>query len=394
MKASNQPFVHGACPGALQPMAAADGLIVRVRPPLARLTPLQAMALAELAEQYGTSRISLTSRANLQIRGVGSRDHPRFIASLKRLDLVDVSVDQERRRNLVHTPFWVDEDASHQIAVRLVHALKGENAPDLPVKFGFAVDCGSRPILLRTSADIRFQRDVTGALICLADGMKTGARISVDTAVETAMTLARWFLDAGGAPQGRGRMASLLASGAVPPSEFGDRLAASGPVEAPAPGEHVSGFLVAPEFGHMTSQDLHVMAQLGALRLTPWRMVLIEGVGRDSAPDIGLQAGDPRLKVFVCTGAPGCTQALSPTLDLARSLAARLPYGESLHVSGCAKGCAHPAPASFTLTATAPQIYSLIRDGKASDEPVRRGLRPDQILTTPEIQLNMPENDA
>lgn len=388
MKASNQPFVHGACPGALQPMAAADGLIVRVRPPLARLTQRQAFALAELAQQYGTGQLSLTSRANLQIRGISDSDHSACIASLTRLGLADVSIEQERRRNLVHTPFWVAGDASQQIAARLVQALKEPSAPTLPAKFGFAVDCGARPVLSGTSADIRFQRDVNGDLICLADGMTTGARISVDTAVETALLLARWFLDAGGAPEGRGRMAALLANGAAPPIVFSDRLAATGEIGIPKPGAHSLGWLVAPEFGHMSSQELGDMARLGALRLTPWRMVLLEGVRSSAAPSLGLSASDPRLNVFVCTGAPGCVQAFSSTLDIARSLATRLTGGESLHVSGCSKGCAHPSSARITLVAKAPDVFNLVRNGKARDEPVRTDLSAEQILSIPELQLD------
>jgi precorrin-3B synthase len=55
--------------------------------------------------------------------------------------------------------------------------------------------------------------------------------------------------------------------------------------------------------------------------------------------------------------------------------AALLPDGDgvTLHVSGCAKGCARPRPTAATLTATETG-YDLILGGTAGDHPARRGL--------------------
>lgn len=394
MEELDKPRVHGSCPGALQPMQAADGLIVRIRPPFSRLSQSQVIALAELAQQYGTGHFNLTSRANLQMRGVAVRHHAALMKALIPLGLVDTCVEHEQRRNLVQTPFWVEGDANQQVVERLTDALLEPDAPNLPAKFGFAVDCGPRPVLSSTAADIRIQRCERGELMCLADGMNTGVRVSIATAADAAIRLARWFLDNGGAPEGRGRMATLLARGLRPALEFKGVRAASGSIDLPEPGAHPSGWLVAPEFGLLTSQELHAMAPLGAWRLTPWRMILIEGVGREAGLGLGLRAGDSRLRVSVCTGAPGCTQARSSTFSAARSLAVQLPEGEHLHVSGCAKGCAHPAPASITLMATAPDQFSLIRHGKACDEPLRVGLSTEQLTCHPEILLDMSEHVA
>ena len=100
-----------------------------------------------------------------------------------------------------------------------------------------------------------------------------------------------------------------------------------------------------------------------------------------------MRAGDSLRRVHACTGAPGCRQALQPTRPLARRLAARLPAGAVLHVSGCAKGCAHPAPADLTLTATACG-FDLVRRGKAGDPPIRRGLDPAMLfLEDPDAPL-------
>ena len=62
---------------------------------------------------------------------------------------------------------------------------------------------------------------------------------------------------------------------------------------------------------------------------------------------------------------------------MAERLASALPDGTDLHVSGCAKGCAHPRRAGLTLTGRA-DGYGLVIDGMAGDTP-RTVLRADQI---------------
>jgi precorrin-3B synthase len=58
----------------------------------------------------------------------------------------------------------------------------------------------------------------------------------------------------------------------------------------------------------------------------------------------------------------------------AAALAARgLPRAGLLHLSGCAKGCAHPGPAAVTLVGEAGR-YGLRRDGTAREAPERGGL--------------------
>jgi precorrin-3B synthase len=85
-----------------------------------------------------------------------------------------------------------------------------------------------------------------------------------------------------------------------------------------------------------------------------------------------LTAEDPILRIDACVGAPACKQALGPTRDLARRLA---PLTSTrLHITGCAKGCAHPHPAPITITATA-KGYNL----NASGHIAGSGLTPDQI---------------
>ena len=66
----------GWCPGALRPMESGDGLIVRLKITGGEVSAELASALAQWAEDFGNGQIDLTSRANLQLRGVSEKTLP------------------------------------------------------------------------------------------------------------------------------------------------------------------------------------------------------------------------------------------------------------------------------------------------------------------------------
>jgi precorrin-3B synthase len=108
-------------------------------------------------------------------------------------------------------------------------------------------------------------------------------------------------------------------------------------------------------------------------------MLLVEGL--QSLPDLPgliLRADDPWLRVVACSGAPACLQAQASVRALAARLAPQVPEGRLLHVSGCAKGCAHPGLADLTLVATGTG-FGLIRGGTAQDAPALQGLTAETI---------------
>ena len=368
------PVIRGWCPGALQPMSSGDGLVIRIRPDCGRLLPDQAAGIARLALAHGNGLIDLTSRANIQVRGVTEASYRPLIEGLAALGLIDGSREHEARRNVMTSPFWSPGDGTPERAAELANALTGPDAPALPEKFGFAVDCGPAPVLGAASADIRLERGADGGLICRADGATAGAKVTANTAAGAALELARWFVQSGGIEGRRGRMSAHLARGATLPEGFAEALAQPATSLSPRPGLVTVGTLVGFEFGQIPAETLRALAGFGALRVTPWRMLLIEGA--DSAPKLpGLifRQDDPMLRVVACTGAPGCLQAKQPTRSLARDLAPHVPDEATLHVSGCAKGCAHPGPASRTLTAQV-HGFDFVRDGRAGDAAHRQGL--------------------
>ena len=370
---SGAPVIQGWCPGALRPMLSGDGWVVRVRPHLGRLSSAEAAGLAALASAHGSGVIDLSARANVQLRGVTEASHPALIEGLRRLGLVDASPEAEARRNITLQPFWTPGDATERIAHALDDMSIAADALDLPGKFGVAVDCGPLPLLRDISADIRVERAADGGLVVAADGMDTGAPVSVAEVPAMVAELQHWFLGAGGSVAGRGRMRGLLARAARPPARFAACALQGVAATEPEPGIGVLGGMVGVEFGQMRAETLAALASLGPLRVTPWRMLLVEGAREmPDIPGLLTDPGDPLRRVVACTGAPGCLQGLQATRALARRLAPRLRTG-LLHVSGCAKGCAHPGTAERVLVATSAG-FDLVRGGRAGDAPALRGL--------------------
>ncbi|MGY6548239.1 MAG: precorrin-3B synthase [Roseinatronobacter sp.] len=366
------PEVKGWCPGAHRPMMAGDGLVVRVRPPLGRLTRAQAEGLAELATRFGTGFVELTSRANLQIRGV--RDHAGVLDGLAGLGLLDEDPALEARRNVILDPFRHAQDAG--LAAALVAGLAADDLNGLPGKFGFVLDTGPVRRLADASGDIRLE-GAGDALILRADGQALGRPVAREEAVAEALALARWFLGSGGVgADGRGRMRRHLADVPLPARFAGART--PNPAAPPArPGAQGSLTLVAGAFGLLSARDLRALAGAAdALRMTPWRMIAVDGPVPALGPDAVLDPADPRLRVRACTGAPGCPQASVETRALAAWLAP-LVAGE-LHVSGCAKGCAHPRAADVTLVGRAGR-FDLVRGGAPWDKPAETGLAPETL---------------
>jgi len=377
--------VKGWCPGALRPMQSGDGLVVRVRPFGGRLEATQVAGLAELAERFGNGLLDVTSRANLQIRGVDEQGHRLLLDGLARLGLLDHDADTESRRNILVTPFWIGGDETQSLAAELEEAL-ADSALALPTKFGFAIDDGKSRVLAGDSADIRIERDRGGRLLVRADGARLGRSVARGEAVSTALALANWFIVSGGAKGGRGRMAAHIATGAALPASLRAETEPAPVMAALRPGHYPQGAMVGVAFGQMLQSTLSQFASYGhALRMTPWRMVLSEGK-REMPRGAGLitEPYDPALRVIACSGAPRCREAHADARALAAALAPRISADTRLHVSGCAKGCARSGASAVTLVATSGG-FDLVRDGSTRDEPVLRGLNGADIVSDPSI---------
>ncbi len=252
--------------------------------------------------------------------------------------------------------------------------------PDLPAKFGFAVDCGPAPLLSAASADIRIERGAHGLILRL-DGSPFGRPVTEPDVPDAVLEMAAWFAEH--RTFTHRRMARVVAYN-TPPVEWTVEQPLS-VAALPTVGPHPMGALLGAAFGQIDAGALaRIVRTTGAtaLRVTPWRLFLLERAGARDDPAFVTQADDPLLATDACPGAPLCPQATVETRALARDLAPR--FGGGLHVSGCAKGCARPRSAATTLVGRNGR-FDLVENGCAWDAPLRSGLLPedisDEILT-------------
>lgn len=412
----------GWCPGALRPMAARDGLLVRLRIAAGVVPAATARTIAALAERYGNGHLDLSARANLQIRGVSEATLPFLLDGLAALDLLDEHAEGEAVRNVLCSPLAAlvrDGPDLHPLATALEATLVADRALHaLPPKFGFLLDDGTAPSLAGVAADLRFEWLPEHGAFAVGFGGTAATALplgSVPAAgvVTTAIALARRCLCVPGSPRrartmlqdmGRDAVASLLGTVSVRPA---------GAQREPSPATLLPGHRVETEAADVTGvrdfagvttlglaapfgrldvpmlRDAAAAAEsaAGELRLTPWRVLLVPRPTPATDLSALRRAGfivdptDPRLRVAACTGIGGCERGTTDTHADAAFLA---PFASSLigdvalHVSGCAKGCARPRRTTITLVGRDGR-YDLLRDGRPGDTPDRRDLDLDAV---------------
>jgi precorrin-3B synthase len=401
--------VKGWCPGALKPMRSGDGLIVRVRPRCGMFRPDELVVLAEAAQRFGNGHIDLTRRANLQIRGVGEESLPGLHDVIGGLGLLDPTPEGEAVRNLMISPLAGIDPAEvldiRGIALEIARLLVSERALwALPSKFGFIVDgCGTLT-LADERADIRLTAIRNGANPSVAIGIDTQAGIdwlgsvSPAAAARAAMETARAFLEVTPNKM-RQRVRDLSAKGfaslrsairsrldpltVVPEKTAGSSVRRVGLLDL-GPGRFAVG--IAAPFGRVETDQLRIlageMAAFGVkeIRLSPWRILYAEVPSASAgnavlnaarAVDLITDPDDPLLRIEACPGAPACRSTRLDTRGDARRLAAlssRFGFEGTVHVSGCAKGCAKSAAADLVLVG-AEDVYGIVRNGTAGDRP-------------------------
>ncbi len=410
---------RGWCPSLMTPMASGDGLLVRVKPRAATLTADQAEAVAAAAQRYGNGAIDPTNRGQLQIRGLSDAGIDGFVRRMERAGLAAASPGGEAVRNVLADPLGPDDPAARFDSHRLAHRLSAilEDDPDLhrlPAKVDLLVDAGAALPLSGCTADISV-RPGGGETAVIGLAGSNRALVRPVAAVEEAVRRLLAALlpgtgsgeaqtGAGGAARMKAMVAALGADGVFDAAGLhgGRRTAVPGAEAAgavrpaagfvPMAGGRTGFFLIGAPLGRLDAVRLAHLAGLarrfadGTIRMTPWKAVVLCGVSPSDAAALGsgaataglvADADDPRGRIVACAGRPACPAAEADTgaaaALLARTGLAGVPF---LHVSGCAKGCAHPAAAPVTLTAAAGG-YGLVRGGRAGDTPERTGLAPE-----------------
>lgn len=363
-----------ACPGALTTHDAADGALARVRLPGGAVTAHQLAALAGCAEDLGDGTLHLTSRANVQLRGL-PRGGGDVAARLSAAGLLPAPA-HERVRNIIASP------ASGLAGGRAdVRAMVGEldralcalpELSTLPGRFLLGLDDG-RGDLARQGTDVCWQAVTRYDGALLLAGADTGLRIDAADAVPALITCARAFLAARG---DRAREVWRVAElpGAAEPLRAQVRarhaVRARPPADLPEgqpilPGTHPQDdgramICCAPPLGTLPAGLVRRLAALAsAMVLTPWRTVLLPDLTADRAAELaaelageGLATGDePGSGVSACTGLPGCGRSLADVRADAVRVLPHVPAGTRAHFAGCARRCGRPGDAHIDVLA-------------------------------------------
>ncbi|GII29313.1 precorrin-3B synthase [Planotetraspora mira] len=164
-----------ACPGALQVHTAADGGLARIRVPGGAVSVAQLRELAACADELGSGVIELTSRANVQVRGLESA--PAFAERMAAAGLLP-SDTHERVRNIIASPLS-GRSGSTLLDVRpLVAALDlalcaRPRLAQLSGRFLFALDDGTGDVT-GLGADVTLVARSSTAWAVLLAGVEAG----------------------------------------------------------------------------------------------------------------------------------------------------------------------------------------------------------------------------
>jgi precorrin-3B synthase len=395
------PLRRGACPGLSTPMPTGDGLLARLLPTgTIRLDAFR--MLCEAAREHGNGIVEITARGSIQVRGLTAASAVRFAEAVARLDIAASDTVQVLSNPLAGLDAEEILNAS-ETAAALRRALAKTPLPRyLAPKVSLIVDGGGVPSLDHIVADVRLRAGRSSDRVVFHIGvagdqttaLMLGA-VALDDAIEVTLHLldviarsgyaarARDLVAADAGDAFRAAIADFLIPDALPLSVQ----KSSEPIGAYPlrDGTFACGFGLA--FGHATAASLDELTQAAAaqgaagLRAAPGRTLLLIGFAPQAAASMAaiaerlgfvVRADDPRRHVFACAGAPICSSALIPARAMAPRMAeiaaAQLGPDFDIHISGCAKGCAHSKQAALTVVGAASGC-ALIAGGRPRDIP-------------------------
>jgi precorrin-3B synthase len=327
----------------------------------------------------------VSARGSLQVRGLTPLSAPRLAAALATLDIaindgVPVLADP-----LPNDPAALID--ANRLAAQLRAAI-AEARLALAPKVSIVVDGGGSVDLDAIAADIRLRMVMSDSgprfELALAGDAFTAAPVAViesEHVIGEVLVLLRAIAALGA----DARANDLVPSRARRP-RAAPRQTRAHPIGRHNLKEDVFALGLGLAFGHEDADALIALARIakenGAswVRPAPDRTLLFGPLGAAgaeafwvAAAGLGFitDASDPRRRIAACPGAPSCAHGLIAARALAAELAREVPLsgdGIAVHVSGCAKGCAHPRPAPFTIVG-AEQGCGIVRDGSARDEP-------------------------
>ncbi|MCZ2825393.1 MULTISPECIES: precorrin-3B synthase [unclassified Modestobacter] len=376
-----------ACPGALQTHAAADGGLARVRVPGGAIGAVQLQALAAAARELGNGHLELTSRGNVQLRGLPAGAEAELGDRLAAAGLLP-SATHERVRNVLASTLSGRTAGGHVDVRPWVGAFDAGLCADpalaeLPGRFLLTLDDG-RGDVAGLGGDVGLLALSADSVALLLGGVDSGLRCAPDDAVALALDATRAFLaerTAQGSTawrltelaDGPTRVAALLRGQS---RDFGPSVEVPGapvvgPVGATTQLDGRTALIGVVPLGRLTADQADLLARLAAeVQLTPWRSVVVPDLAEDAVDDAAVDLfrtgmvfdeASPWLQVTTCAGRPGCAKSLADVrADAVSAVSTRtLPAGGARqHWAGCERRCGRPQGGVVDVVAT-PSGYEL-----------------------------------
>lgn len=388
-------LARGACPRLATPMETGDGLLARIVP----TAPIEIddfAALCAAAQTYGNGLMEVSARGSLQVRGLTDESSLLFAEAATHLGLA-----AGEGTPVLATPLPDDPGAlinAQTLAENIRMAIAARDLSLAP-KVSVIIDGGGAIHLDGLSGDVSLRAvassnapkllvslagDAASAtplgLAPLRDAPAVATDLLAVIAARGITARARDVLDGEGLQVFAGACASLDPPVAAPPRGAAQTIGLHGL----RGGRCAIG--IALPFGQAHALDLIALVRIARANGAAWvatapsRTLLFGPIGEmtgfvlaTAADTLGfvVDSRDSRRRVVACSGVPACTSGFIPARKLAAEIAEGLPASEegiAAHVSGCAKGCAHPTQAPLTVIGTE-QGYGFVQNGTARSEP-------------------------
>jgi sulfite reductase beta subunit-like hemoprotein len=364
------PRAADRCPGSLRLHKAQDGWLARIRVPGGLLSADQLRALADAAA-LGSGLVDLTSRANVQVRGLPSGAAGELAALLAARGLLP-SAAHDRVRNIVASPLAGRHPRAVADTDPVVAAIdrglcSDRLLADLPGRFLFAVDDGSA-LALGSEADVTLVARDSGTYELALGGERMAGRFAADAAAAMAVAAATEFLRVA---DGRAwRIAELPGVAGEVAQRLGRTVAGpfgSDGAEPLAPGRtqqrdgRVAITALVP-LARLEGDALAALAKLGGdVRIGTGRTLTVVDID-PGAPEaverrlmelgMVLEASSGWVGLTACAGRGRCPKALLDVRAAAASRAAvRRPCDGAEHWTACERRCGERSGQPVAVTA-------------------------------------------
>ena len=362
---------------------AQDSFMLRLRLPGGIVTAQQMRGLASMAEEWGSGRADITTRANLQIREFQPKNIVRVLEKVDALGMTSRGAGADNIRNITASPITgIDPTELCDVAplAEALHyyILNSRDMYGLPRKFNVAFDNGGAIGVVADTNDIGFIATRVGeghdvpagvyfrVLLCGITGHKQfaedcGLLLRPEQTVAVAAAMIRVFNENGDrTDRKKARLKYLVdrwgvekflaetekrlafplirfAAENCEPRHAIDRAGHIGVHAQRQPGLNYIG--IAVPVGRLPVKQMRALADAadqfgsGELRLTVWQNLLIpnipseridEALAAIRAADLDCMAGTVMRGTVACTGNRGCRYSATDTKSHAVELANRL----------------------------------------------------------------------